>query len=316
MNTDTPSITKRWFLAASTLSAISANLFVSQVFGMVIDHNSPSEKPTLVYDPHITRAQLYNGLADALYPDQWGDYGQAASAVCMNLILSDPGNVGRGFLRAPEYYELANATCIEPAYSPLFKVFCRKKRSQGVTLVDGPVTEHRGSCDANAVCLDNFGQVDFLAPGGRWFDSVMCVGEATAQVQRIRKEIEAKEWCSRPQLLSGSDPSKQASFKLTMEISSSSASGEEIEQAHFWFEIISDQWRYLHRLAEWTGRGTSAIVNTAPSLGDTYVKFCTIVAGDKRHKILPWVGILYSKTLMRRRGNIHEEPRPVLNIES
>lgn len=297
---------------------MSAALILSPSAGLG-DSSQPKTQRSTEFSPSLRsndtfRQRLASGRAQP--PDERGDYGAAASRICGRMALEDPGNHNRYFER-PEGYELVNASCIEPAYSPWFRVYCRQYRRRGIRLRNGPITKKYGSCGRNEVCLDDIGKFDFMAPGGRWLDSVVCVPQERAQVQRVRREIEAKKWCSEQQLLAIPHSSNRASFKLTIESSSSSAS--QFAGAIFWFEIIADWWKFGHRLAQRTGRGSSLIVNTAPSLGNTYVKFCTIIPGDTISKILPWVGILYSKTLLKpdRRGVIHEDQdytTPILDV--
>lgn len=57
-------------------------------------------------------------------------------------------------------------------------------------------------------------------------------------------------------------------------------------------------------MSESTTGKLSGIVNTAPSLGTTYVKFYAIIAADTISKVMPHVTILFSHTIIKRNAHV------------
>lgn len=246
-----------------------------------------------------------------------------AFLACLGLSASDDGNHGAhrdpgnpvGWGNAPEWYVWVRSKCVVPHYSGEIEVTCKKIRSRGLPLENGIEIVQHITCPVDKTCLDRPVPMNGRFETGEWGD-VICVGRLSSMVHKILASAsEAQAWCSVSKFLGLEGNNHRTSWQLTLEIRPDEfrQSWASLQGGEMWFEIESSWWKYRHRLpARTDGSATTAVVNTAPALGRTSVRFCVIIAKDTIHKAPFWVAVLYSYSLVppsRRHGG------PVLDVD-
>lgn len=243
--------------------------------------------------------------------------------ICFQVTLYDEGNYRFNYRHpgtwwhAPEWWAWVNSTCLYPGYSGQFLVTCKLVRHAGLPS-QGRMKKQLAECPNGLVCLNKYaGESLFRAEGPQ---DILCIPSNDVQVQRVLLDDRNEaHWCSRLLLLqtqSNAQPrgSHAQTFQLTMEAHSTVPGAFDV--AHLWFEVTSVWWKKSHRFGDVQGRWTAGIVNTAPALGRTYVSFCADFKPDTIHKVMPWVAILYSFTLVKQHrrhpGNSKEH---ILDVE-
>lgn len=242
---------------------------------------------------------------------RWDELIGIATAACAELTMLDDGNnlpshpswgrppfrrIRPPFTNSPELYTWRNSTCIGPGYSPLFNVFCQKTRTRGTDLLDGVTIRRVHSCPKTHVCEDDAGRFSFNTATATPH-SIVCVPRQEAKVHRLVKERNPRTWCSAPYILKPPEGMKQSTHKLTMEIST----GNTLEPGHLWMEVFSDWWKTgAYTFVDQIASNISGVVNTAPNLGKTYVTYCATISADVTSRVLPWVAVLYSSSIMKR----------------
>lgn len=301
------------FIATIYCLVLSSTLAFYHPLSKVTEASSGSQDPSISLDStSMNHKDKHEPVVKSSTRTlQKRQHGPLVSDPCMYLTIHDPlNNIGdqnrdphraSHWHDAPEFWMWRNASCELPSFTPNFHVDCRKVNSR---FPRGVVVTRPGSCQEDYVCVDDPAIHNPHFPGGIEPASIRCIFHERAEVQRIRKDVKPQKWCSQPQGLITPEHMRSASHKLTMEMTS--AAGH-VEAADLWFEIIADWWKYGHTMFESRTGMISGVINTAPALGPTYVKFCAVIAAETVSKILPWVGIVYSHTVIERssrRGRI------------
>lgn len=227
-----------------------------------------------------------------------------------SLMVVAPGNIRAGasgpsipirLAYPPGWYQWKSAACVVPYESPEFTVTCRRIRYQGNPVLDGAEIDRPGKCGPEEVCVPGFAVRNGYGRLGMW-NTIACVPSLHAKFKRlVAQATKIVEWCSPEEFLGSLDVRRDTakSWMVTMELDNSEYPSE------LWFEIKADWWKYRHQFALQHGSVASGVINTAPSLGDTYVRFCTRLTADTVHKIIPVVILHYSWSIL----NNHRQHR-------
>lgn len=216
---------------------------------------------------------------------------------------------------SPILYEWKLARCVSPYNSPEFTVTCKMTSYRGYRIHNGDEVDRPGSCGHGFVCVNGWQLRNGYGQMGVW-NSIQCVPWLQAQLRRLTAlRDKVLEWCSPPELLDASKRGgrdQQESWQLSMELD------HDAKPIVLWFEIKTNWWKSSHKWAPRSGTITSAVINSFPSMGDTFVKFCARLSPDPLHAFIPVVAVHYSWSILPATNRHHLEDLPegiVLNVE-
>lgn len=265
-----------------------------------LDRNLSHEATTIDYAKSLNKKS-----GPALQDRAHSKRSTEAFLACVDLSVKDDGNnnayrdpnIRAHWHDAPEWYVWIRAKCQNAHYSPDIDVTCKKIRSRGLEVTDGVEIVHRTRCPPEKVCTSKSTDMNGNFAVGTWED-ILCVDRKHSLAHRIATTASSQSWCSLSILLNLQASAFRASYQLSLEVATHGKSLGSYLPTQLWFEITST-WSKTHsKFAVVTGKSeTTGVVNTAPALGKTFVRFCATIPAKRAHGVPLYVDVEYAYSL-------------------